>query len=1179
MRILLAYSSEPHYMSPPRLGEHQVNVGPYFHDRRCHDQWTSFASPRGDYDLAKIVDRLPASQQPDIVAVHVDGASMAGTPRNLAAFKCPKVLLVADTHHGASSLAGMIRYALSEPFDRVVLLYDRHHADFFRAAGIKNLHWLPSLTFAHSDARVAAAQGARREPRIAIVGTTSYHPRRLRLFSGLVSRKLPLDWREIQQCQAIEHYAASLVGLNASMNGDLNMRVFEILAGGAVLLTDRLAPASGLTDLLKEDRDFVGYSTLPELLDKASALIGRPADAATIAANGASWFREHFTEKHRRQAFLDLALDGRERPEFAIPESRIQIPATPSLDSLVGGYHWTQLQHQKTEELRIVVDPAAPAAFAEMFATLPRIQILPRPTSGDPVDLWVTGVSTPPPVHKARHVWFWDAPESSVPAILARFAPQQWRAVAGTVPLFACAPADAKDQPDPLAAKSRAHLQQGDLVGALRHGTAALQANPKSVDALFVITELSIDAQNWDTANAMLAKARTLAPQHPLVALLARQIALKAPPRQARRLLSVARLAFDWRDHLRARNYALLALEADPECADAHHLLGLLDFHHAGESATRASRIEALQRLRRACELHPSRADYWLELGLAAQQLDTLPEAAAALRRAIELEPSALACLALGRCLLAVDDRPGAIAAFGKGLALSPDDVHLLEGLQLAKSDSITRASSDPASTVPAEFRPIAEAVRNPHATTPEEICRELIELCDHLARHPALSANLPSRRVLLAYQPWFGLHLPQLLSEAHARGVFVTLLDETTQPNPVEIVDADNIRTLAHHGVNLWQVSRYRLALELRKTPAQFDANNPSDLAALRSFYGHAVELVDKARAHLDRFQPDTIVVAQGYDVLSAVLRHLAILRGIRVVSLENTFRRDRLLWDDTSGISVNLNLAKNHYWRLRDFISEDTARQTAAAYLAGIKTAKSGEHASPSAPLSADSSADNLPTITYLAQVGTDSSVLFGLRRFQSQLDVIVALAAYAARRSARLLVKLHPKENPAFNDAMPWVRGLTAEGLSRREDFAASREQLGDRLVLDADNRYDTYDLIRRADVCVTINSQAGLEAALHDKEVVLCGDAFYGGLGFTHEADDSDALAFHLDRVLDGKLRLNTGGAARVFFHIYTEHYCLPKTEQSVLALLQGRPPFALPAQTSATEPSAATPAAA
>jgi len=81
-----------------------------------------------------------------MVVVKAD-ATQRNVPRNLGAYKCPKVLLVGDTHHPGVPLTSVISYALSEPFDFVILDHTRHHAHWFAKAGLRNVHWIPALDF------------------------------------------------------------------------------------------------------------------------------------------------------------------------------------------------------------------------------------------------------------------------------------------------------------------------------------------------------------------------------------------------------------------------------------------------------------------------------------------------------------------------------------------------------------------------------------------------------------------------------------------------------------------------------------------------------------------------------------------------------------------------------------------------------------------------------------------------------------------------------------------------------------------------------------------------------------------------------------------------------------------------------------------------------------------------
>src|SRR6188508_2088686 len=158
MRALFLTGSPGTYMAPPRLADEQIVAGPDWPDAQTADgRWVSLRTPVGAYDLAIVLAKLPPEQQPDAVISLVD-ASWRNLPRNVAVFRGPKALLVADTHHMASPLIRMFQYAATEAYDRIVFLYDRHHLAFFQSAGFRNLFWFPGLTLPHEDAMVQAAR-------------------------------------------------------------------------------------------------------------------------------------------------------------------------------------------------------------------------------------------------------------------------------------------------------------------------------------------------------------------------------------------------------------------------------------------------------------------------------------------------------------------------------------------------------------------------------------------------------------------------------------------------------------------------------------------------------------------------------------------------------------------------------------------------------------------------------------------------------------------------------------------------------------------------------------------------------------------------------------------------------------------------------------------------------------
>lgn len=1153
MRILFLTCQPPHHMAPPRLGDEQIDCGPCFTNQQIAGRWITRTTPFGTYDVSVLAAELAAAgQTPDVVVCHVD-CGFCLKPVNLDVFRCPKILLAADSHWGENAISGLVNYAASEPFDRVVLLYDRHHAGFYRAAGIRNLHWFPGLTFAHPDTRIhsATTANAPRGAHLALVGKVGYHARRQRLFAALIRAGVPLAWVQLRQSELVAHYASSLVGLNAAMNGDLNLRVFETIAGGAMLLTDRLAPASGLDDLLAEGREKISYDHADDLVAKARHFLAHPDEARAIAVAGHRWFLENFSEARRRSAFRDLVFDGRDHPAFQLPApSATRVDFGPSLLTacdVVNELH----RHQETVVVR--ADASIPANFESFITVLPRASVTRDPAS--PADIALARVG-----------------DAFIATSLA-------------------APKPAPTPFQKLAAEARHHLDAGDVQGALEKGQKVLASQPQNPEALLVMAELAADVGNRPLHEKMLAAARRLAPGDPRVPLLEWSVVHQPGPRQPARLVASAWRAYESLDFVSAEKYITLALAADERLADAAYIAGLVHSRLLAGASTDEEKLRrhqlALAAFRRACELAPDRADCAFALALRLRE-DNTAAARPFYERAARLDPGlAAAWLGLGETCLETADIPAAVAAFSEGLRHAPGHQILQQALAIAAQQTASAAQAfasrlfdiqeNRADCLQTKFDPqwkqwiedcqSIAVVRTIAGCTDALPFGETIRLLIS-AGAAAVEAggplsshhNAPVRTALMAYQPWFDFDTRRIVSEAFDQGLLTILLDdEVAESSAAPAFTRENLRVLAHRDITLWRVSTHRICLELGLAPAAIDAADPRHAAVIGSAFARAVALVDRVLAYVDFYQPATVLMAQGHDQLSAVLRHVAVRRGLRVVAIENIFRSDRLLWDDSSGVAVNRNLAKNHYWRHRDLVSENLARRTVSSFFENRAALKSAEHATPSAPLPPRPD-DGVLTIAYLAQVAVDSSVLFGLRGFVSQTEVIATLAGFAARRGHRLLVKLHPKESPQHPDPRGWYQRLTARALDAHPGFQAARVALGDRLGLDADNTHDTCDFIRQADVCVTINSQAGLEAALLDREVVLCGDAFYGSLGFTHEVTDAPSLEFTLDRILRDGLRLNDGRDASLFFHIFTELYCLPKTVSSVVRLLSGRPDF-------------------
>lgn len=682
MRILFSTCSGANYMAPPKLADEQINCGPFFRTREIGGRYVSLETPKGEYDIAALVARLPSDQRPDAVVCLVD-ASWFNQPKNLAAIKCPRIALVADTHHMAKPITGMIQYLLSQPFDRIVFLYTRHHLEFFREAGLKNLFWFPGLTFPHGDEVVRAARQDERLNRIALIGQAgSLHQRRLKLAGALARAGLPLVFREASQREGLAFYGESLIGFNATANADLNLRVFEIMSTGSMLLMDRLAPASGFASLWQDGRHFVGYDNAAELVERARHFVANPAEARAIGAAGADWFDRHFNAAKRRADFETLVWDGRAAAEFAITPPRRTLLSgfngqAPHLVAALRFYEHLQKLHSTAERITVLADDSVPSGVAAMCETLPRLRVVRKIAEGEAADCFATNTQRALTLSSldAPRLWCWDATANDLPALRARFMQVGMTHPRDDLALFELPePAPAVDR---LAADARKLLLHCDLPKAFEFARRALQENPRSLEAYLVMAELALEGDKADLFSKMIGHARQVAADDPRIALLelaARQPELRQRP--AERLLAVALRHVSGSELHAAKAAAGRALALDAQLPAAWFCLGRISLALSGGLDDLAQWREfgtALKYLRTATELDAQCFEYWLELAGALRRGGLFAEAARAFERALALDPAQpTAWLELGETLLSAERPDAAAEAFERGLSHAP---------------------------------------------------------------------------------------------------------------------------------------------------------------------------------------------------------------------------------------------------------------------------------------------------------------------------------------------------------------------------------------------------------------------------------------------------------------------------------------------------------------------------
>ena len=374
LNVLYATPTGPGYIGAALLSDRQVVCGPHWPDTENENGLASVHTPAGAYDLAAVAARLPHNQQPELVVVWTD-ATLSNLPRNLAAFSCPKVLVVGDTHHGPQPLRKMIQYAGAEPFQTLLTINNRQHIPLFREAGLP-LQWLPGL---NAQVFPGPFQEERRAGLVFVGQVGKWHPRRKYLLERLQEQGIPVQIGQSSGAEAARRYASFQASFHCTLNGDLSFRFFEVLSAGGFLLADALGPQSGLHELFRDGEHLVLYHSLPDLLDKARYFLAQPAAAGAIARRGfAEFWRRHSPEIKRRE-LLDLVFNGRLPAAYQVPNPVRRVmtggfaPSDKSWGKF-GIYEYVQELRGRQEEVSLLLSPGLDPGLVAALTDFPRLR-------------------------------------------------------------------------------------------------------------------------------------------------------------------------------------------------------------------------------------------------------------------------------------------------------------------------------------------------------------------------------------------------------------------------------------------------------------------------------------------------------------------------------------------------------------------------------------------------------------------------------------------------------------------------------------------------------------------------------------------------------------------------------------------------------------------------------------
>ena len=244
-------------------------------------------------DIAKVCQDFQI--KPDFM-IFVEGGNMNLLPINFESLEFPKYWWAIDTQYAYKK-----HLLISRLFDHSFIA-QKDYVEYLRQDGIVNCSWLP---LAYPD-WVKTKTDDSKQFDIAYIGSSNWnlYPERGVLLKA-ISEKFKNNYiGQAKASKMIEIYSNSKLVFNYSLKNDINMRFFEAIGSGAVLITSRIIE-NGINELFIEDKDFIVFDDESDLINKISKYLENETSLKAISDSGKQKVRNLHTYEIRAKYLAD----------------------------------------------------------------------------------------------------------------------------------------------------------------------------------------------------------------------------------------------------------------------------------------------------------------------------------------------------------------------------------------------------------------------------------------------------------------------------------------------------------------------------------------------------------------------------------------------------------------------------------------------------------------------------------------------------------------------------------------------------------------------------------------------------------------------------------------------------------------------------------------------------------
>jgi predicted nucleic acid-binding protein len=393
-------------------------------------------------------------------------------------------------------------------------------------------------------------------------------------------------------------------------------------------------------------------------------------------------------------------------------------------------------------------------------------------------------------------------------------------------------------------------------------------------------------------------------------------------------------------------------------------------------------------------------------------------------------------------------------------------------------------------------------------ASVTHVLCDRALPACQmcEIGLTPSLGSAPKPDRLLCGY-----CHAPAEASLAELGLTVARLGDSLT---PTDRADAEalareaslvHLNDLHFHGV---AIGEHALAGALRHFGRSDLGAEARGERVLRR-YIEAAALTAAAYARLiDELAPEVLVAHHGIYVPQGLAAAVARAKGVRVVTWNPAYRRHCFIFSHDDTYHHTLLNEPLESWRDRPLSEAERARVT--EYLRSRREGREDWirfHRDPDYALTADRLDASKPLIVALTNVFWDAQLHYPANAFPSQAEWLIDTIEYFSKRpDLQLAIRVHPAEI----SGSPPSRQRAADVIAGHFPALPSNIKL-----VGPESALSTYALCDQADAVLIFGTKTGVELSAIGIPVIVAGEAWVRGKGFTHDATSQADYRAKLD----------------------------------------------------------------